>query len=37
MNDLQSLEDTGVAAAVVGMAIYTGMLDPRAAAEEFST
>jgi phosphoribosylformimino-5-aminoimidazole carboxamide ribotide isomerase len=37
MNDLQSLDDTGVAAAVVGMAIYTGMLDPRAAAEEFST
>jgi phosphoribosylformimino-5-aminoimidazole carboxamide ribotide isomerase len=37
MNDLHALEDEGVAAAVVGMAIYTGMLDPRAAAEEFST
>ena len=37
MNDLHSLEDEGVAAAVVGMAIYTGMLDPRAAAEEFAT
>ena len=37
MSDLQSLEDEGVAAAIVGMAIYTGTLDPRAAAEEFST
>jgi len=36
MNDLHSLEDEGVAAAIVGMAIYTGMLDPAAAAEEFS-
>lgn len=37
MNDLHSLEEEGVAAAIVGMAIYTGMLDPRAAAEDFST
>lgn len=37
MSDLRSLEEEGVAAAIVGMAIYTGKLDPRAAAEEFST
>lgn len=37
MNDLRSLEEEGVAAAIVGMALYTGTLDPRAAAEEFST
>lgn len=37
MSDLRSLEEEGVAAAIVGMAIYTGTLDPRAAAEEFST
>lgn len=37
MNDLHSLEEEGVAAAIVGMAIYTGSLHPRAAAEEFST
>lgn len=36
MSDLHSLEEEGVAAAIVGMAIYTGTLDPRAAAEEFS-
>ncbi len=35
MNDLHSLADEGVAAAIVGMAIYTGTLDSRAAAEEF--
>ena len=37
MSDLHALEDEGVTAAIVGMAIYTGALDPRAAAEEFST
>ena len=36
MNDLHDLADEGVAAAIVGMAIYTGALDPRAAAEEFT-
>lgn len=35
MSDLHSLADEGVAAAIVGMAIYTGSLDSRAAAEEF--
>jgi phosphoribosylformimino-5-aminoimidazole carboxamide ribotide isomerase len=36
MNDLHDLAEEGVAAAIVGMAIYTGTLDPRAAAEEFT-
>jgi len=36
MNDLHDLAELGVAAAIVGMAIYTGVLDPRAAAEEFN-
>jgi phosphoribosylformimino-5-aminoimidazole carboxamide ribotide isomerase len=36
MNDLRDLAEEGVAAAIVGMAIYTGALDPRAAAEEFA-
>lgn len=35
MNDLHDLAEEGVAAVIVGMAIYTGALDPRAAAEEF--
>lgn len=33
--DLRALADRGAAAAVLGMAIYTGALDPRAVAEEF--
>lgn len=33
--DLRALEDRGVAAAVIGMAIYTGAIDPRVLAEEF--
>lgn len=33
--DLRLLEDRGVAAAVLGMALYTGALDARAIAEEF--
>lgn len=37
MNDLHDLAEEGVAAAIVGMAIYTGALDPRAAAEEFQS
>ena len=35
-NDLRSLADRGVAAAIVGMALYTGALDPWHTAEEFS-
>src|ERR1019366_4349096 len=35
INDLHALAEEGVAAAIVGMAIYTGALDSRAAAEEF--
>ncbi len=33
--DLRALEERGVAAAVIGMALYTGALDPRVVAEEF--
>ena len=33
--DLRALEDRGVAAAVIGMALYTGAIDPRVLAEEF--
>jgi phosphoribosylformimino-5-aminoimidazole carboxamide ribotide isomerase len=33
--DLHALEDRGVAGAVVGMALYTGALDPRVVAGEF--
>jgi phosphoribosylformimino-5-aminoimidazole carboxamide ribotide isomerase len=36
MNDLRALEDRGLAGAVVGMALYTGILDPRMLAEEFA-
>lgn len=36
MNDLRALEDRGVAATVIGMALYTGALDPRLVAEEFA-
>lgn len=35
-DDLQALAHRGVSAAVIGMALYTGALDPRATAEEFS-
>lgn len=33
--DLRELAERGVAASVVGMALYTGALDPRQTAEEF--
>jgi phosphoribosylformimino-5-aminoimidazole carboxamide ribotide isomerase len=33
--DVRALADRGVAAAIVGMALYTGAIDPRAAAAEF--
>jgi len=36
MSDLRALADRGVAAAIIGMALYTGAVDPRAAAEEFA-
>jgi phosphoribosylformimino-5-aminoimidazole carboxamide ribotide isomerase len=36
MNDLRALEDRGLAGAVLGMALYTGILDPRVLAEEFA-
>lgn len=35
MNELRALDAAGAAGAVLGMAIYTGALDPRAVAEEF--
>ena len=35
VTDLRELSDRGIAAAVVGMALYTGSLDARAIAEEF--
>jgi phosphoribosylformimino-5-aminoimidazole carboxamide ribotide isomerase len=37
MNDLRELADRGIAAAVIGMALYTGALDARTVAEEFAT
>ena len=36
MHDLRALEDRGLAGAVLGMALYTGALDPRTVAEEFA-
>lgn len=36
MQDLRNLEDRGVSAAVLGMALYTDALDPRLVAEEFA-
>jgi len=36
MLDLRALEDRGVAAVVLGMALYTEALDPRVVAEEFN-
>jgi len=35
MNDLRALAERGAAAVVIGMALYTGVLDPRAVAAEF--
>ncbi len=34
---LRALADRGVSAAIIGMALYTGRLDPHAVAEEFGT
>ncbi len=36
VSDLRELSDRGIAAAVVGMALYTDALDARAVAEEFA-
>lgn len=36
MGDLRALEDRGVAAVVIGMALYTGAVGPRIVAEEFT-
>ena len=35
--DLRALQRCGIAAAIIGMALYTGALDGRATAEEFGT
>ena len=34
--DLDELQDAGVAGAIIGMALYTGALDPRLIAEEYA-
>lgn len=34
--DLHALEDRGVAGAVIGMALYTGAIDPRVLVDEFA-
>jgi phosphoribosylformimino-5-aminoimidazole carboxamide ribotide isomerase len=36
INDLRALADRGVAAAVIGMALYSGAMDPWIVAEEFA-
>jgi len=36
IEDLRALKDLGVSAAIVGMALYTGALDPSAIIEEFA-
>jgi phosphoribosylformimino-5-aminoimidazole carboxamide ribotide isomerase len=36
INDLRAISDRGVAAAIIGMALYTGAMDPRIVAEEFA-
>jgi phosphoribosylformimino-5-aminoimidazole carboxamide ribotide isomerase len=35
MEDLRALEHRGIAGAVIGMALYTGVLDARHLTEEF--
>jgi phosphoribosylformimino-5-aminoimidazole carboxamide ribotide isomerase len=37
VHDLRELADRGIAAAVIGMALYTGELDARSVAEEFAS
>jgi phosphoribosylformimino-5-aminoimidazole carboxamide ribotide isomerase len=36
VSDLRTLADRGIAAAVIGTALYSGEMDPRAIADEFS-
>jgi len=36
MNDLRALEHRGIAGVVLGSVLYSGVLDPRAVAQEFS-
>jgi len=36
IDDLRALEDQGIAGAIIGMALYTGALDARTIAEEFT-
>ena len=36
LEDLRALDRLGVSAAVIGMALYTGLLDPRDTAQEFA-
>jgi phosphoribosylformimino-5-aminoimidazole carboxamide ribotide isomerase len=36
MGDLRALEDCGTTGAIIGMALYTGVLDARLVAEEFT-
>lgn len=36
LGDLRALEDRGIASVVIGMALYTGALDPSTVAEEFA-
>jgi len=36
LSDLRALADRGVAAAIIGVALYTGAMDPWVVAEEFS-
>ena len=37
LQDLRNLEDRDVSAVVLGMALYTGAIDPRVVAEEFAS
>ena len=36
MSDLRALADRGVAAAIIGIALYSGAIDPWVVAEEFA-
>lgn len=36
INDLRAISDRGVSAAIIGMALYAGSMDPRIVAEEFA-
>jgi phosphoribosylformimino-5-aminoimidazole carboxamide ribotide isomerase len=36
LSDLAALAERGIAGAIIGMALYTGALDPRAVAQEFA-